>query len=76
MSFDHDSHGNYQTDGRRVFKLPSAIGPDGGLQCPKCGCADMRVTNSYNWEAGGRKRRRACRHCGWSITTVEVPVQE
>lgn len=66
---------HYDQDGRRVFNLPKPI-KDGKLTCPQCGCQDFRTSHTRPWEAGGKRRRKVCRHCGWSVSTVEVPVEE
>lgn len=71
-----DPGSTYDESGRRKFTVPGIIDANGNLRCSQCGCTDLRVTNTYNWEAGGKKRRRACRNCGWSAKTVEVPLQE
>lgn len=41
--------------------------------CPKCGCCDWRVVNTYLRD-GKRRRQRACRHCHTPMITLEVPV--
>jgi hypothetical protein len=40
------------------------------LECPNCGCRDLRVyyTRVYR---NRRIRRRFCRHCGRQVTTTE-----
>jgi hypothetical protein len=41
-----------------------------GWGCPKCGCCDLRVTNTWVSQ-GVRKRLRKCRNCGTPISTCE-----
>ena len=43
-----------------------------GLECPRCGCFDLRVTHSWPARNGRRRRRRQCRHCLKIFTTYEV----
>ena len=47
-----------------------------GWACPRCGCHDWRVEDSY-WvpTAGERRRRRFCRHCKQVLHTREVPIE-
>jgi hypothetical protein len=46
-----------------------------GWECPRCGCCDWRVDDSYYVaSAGERRRRRFCRHCKQVIYTAEVVV--
>jgi hypothetical protein len=41
-----------------------------GLECPDCGCMDLRV--QYTRPKGpARMRKRICGHCGRQITTFE-----
>jgi hypothetical protein len=40
--------------------------------CPRCGCADWRVVNTYLID-GKRRRQRACRNCHTPLITYEVP---
>jgi predicted nucleic acid-binding Zn-ribbon protein len=42
-----------------------------GIACPKCGCKDLRVTNSLPSANGSRRRRRVCRNCGRVFYTNE-----
>ena len=44
-----------------------------GWDCPRCGCRDWRVINSYLCADGTRHRRQFCRHCYFSRITVETP---
>lgn len=41
-----------------------------GICCPKCGCADLRVTRTMRVRRGIR-RYRTCRHCGWRMVSNE-----
>lgn len=46
--------------------------PDVGIECPKCGCRHFTfVTHSIPTADGTIVRRRACRHCGYIIRTIE-----
>lgn len=42
-----------------------------GLECPQCGCRDLRVykTRHVSEEID---RRRICRNCGFRVTTMEI----
>ncbi len=42
-----------------------------GLRCSSCGCAHFRVIYTRAARENRVVRRRACRHCGKRITTVE-----
>lgn len=43
--------------------------------CPRCGCRDWRVANTYDVAGDSKKRRRICRHCKQGLLpTEEVPV--
>ena len=44
--------------------------PDGGLQCPKCGCRHLPAQYTRR-RPGHTMRVRICRHCGRRITTRE-----
>ena len=52
-----------------------ATGGD-GWECPRCGCRDWRVEDSY-FVAGRqeRRRRRFCRNCKQVLHTREVPIE-
>lgn len=52
-----------------------ATGGD-GWDCPRCGCRDWRVEDSY-FVAGRqeRRRRRFCRNCKQVLHTREVPIE-
>lgn len=55
--------------------IAEANGAD-GWECPRCGCKEWRVVNSY-MQGDGRNRRRVCRHCGQGLLrTTEVPVPD
>lgn len=47
-----------------------------GWACPRCGCEDWRVEDSY-WVTGAqeRRRRRFCRNCKQVLHTREVPIE-
>jgi len=40
------------------------------MECPNCGCGDLRVVKTVS-VTGQIRRRRECRHCGRRITTSE-----
>ncbi len=44
-----------------------------GICCPVCGCRHFEVLKTRQ-QIGEIGRRRACRHCGHRITTMEIPV--
>lgn len=44
-----------------------------GIECPRCGCCDCRVTNTVR-HVNMRSRRRRCRNCGHGFTTREKTV--
>lgn len=50
-----------------------AIAEQGGIQCPKCHCRLFSVS-STRYSNGHYRRRRTCRNCGYSISTVEIAV--
>lgn len=41
-----------------------------GLECPDCGCCDLRVYYTRRL-AKAIRRVKTCRHCGRRITTTE-----
>jgi hypothetical protein len=43
----------------------------GGVRCPRCGCGHSRVAETWD-VAGGRRRKRVCRHCGRAWGTTEA----
>ena len=50
-----------------------ARGAGAQFGCPRCGCRDWRVSNTYWGKIDAAvRRRRVCRHCNHPITTVEV----
>lgn len=57
---------------RRKVQLPRYLDDAGRPKCPHCGCQNFHVSHSFPWDAGGKRRRRQCRHCGWVLNTVEV----
>ncbi len=48
----------------------AATRPQGGLECPQCGCRDFRTRKTIRGD-GVIQRRRECRHCGHRLTTIE-----
>ena len=50
----------------------AALNKPTGLECPECGCRDLRPCRSRSGD-GEIQRRRECRHCGKRIIVVEVP---
>ena len=54
----------------------AAQGTGEGWECPRCGCCDWRVINSYYvTSTQSRHRRRECRHCHQLLTTREVTLE-
>jgi len=47
--------------------------PGAGLECPTCGCRHFRVLSTRPGPGGSIRRRRACRYCGYRLTTTERP---
>jgi len=45
--------------------------PGAGLECPTCGCRHFRVLSTRPGPSDSIRRRRACRHCGYRLTTTE-----
>jgi len=43
--------------------------PAAGVECPTCGCADLRIVEVRGRPGGAVRRRLACRHCGRRVTT-------
>jgi hypothetical protein len=41
-----------------------------GLECPRCGCCDLRVTRTVRMQSRIR-RERSCRHCGRRVISYE-----
>lgn len=60
------------SDERRIVQMPNYHDADGVLTCPMCGFQEFSVTHTGHWTNGGKKRRRECDHCGWSVTTWEA----
>ena len=57
---------------RKTLAQMKAEATDDPWKCPKCGCKDWRVLDSY--ETGGKRRRvRCCRNCRKVIETFEAP---
>lgn len=42
-----------------------------GIRCPRCGCGDLRTTNTQRLPGGRVRRYKACRHCGRRLVTFE-----
>jgi hypothetical protein len=42
-----------------------------GIYCVKCGCKDLRVVTTMNYD-GEIRRYRQCRNCGKRVRTREV----
>ena len=42
-----------------------------GIQCPGCGCKDLRASYRKPWN-GGYRRVRICRNCGRRVITFEA----
>lgn len=60
-----------------LAELAQAARSASGWDCPRCGCSDWRVVNSYYVpSSGSRNRTRYCRHCKHVIHTVETTVEE
>ncbi len=55
-----------------MHELAALNRPATGLECPECGCRDLRPCRSRAGD-GEVIRRRECRHCGRRIIVVEVP---
>jgi hypothetical protein len=43
----------------------------GGIYCVRCGCRDMHVVTTMDYDSGIR-RYRQCRNCGKRIRTKEM----
>lgn len=60
-----------------LAELSRAARSASGWDCPRCGCSDWRVVNSYYVPGtGSRNRTRYCRHCKHVIHTMETTVDE
>lgn len=55
--------------------MPGVI-TDGKLTCKVCQCTHFEVSHVYEWTAQGKVRRRQCRHCGWVVKTIEMPIDK
>lgn len=56
------------------MKKPTAstpLRPARGLECRHCGCRHFEVIYTRAVHGARIMRRRACRHCGRRVTTVE-----
>jgi len=42
-----------------------------GLRCPRCNCADLRVTKTMPLPGNRIRRYRTCRHCHKNLVSVE-----
>lgn len=57
-------------------ELAAQGGSGDGWECPRCGCCDWRVEDSYFVRGRQeRRRRRFCRHCKQVLHTREVPIE-
>lgn len=45
--------------------------PEPGLECPQCGCKDLRTIRTTKMR-NKIHRRKECRHCGRRVMSVEV----
>lgn len=45
-----------------------------GIECPNCGCCDLRVWSTRKQPCGRILRVRICRHCDRRVPTWEQPV--
>ena len=45
-----------------------------GIECPNCGCRDLRATHTQKAD-GTIDRYRKCRYCGLSVFTSESTVR-
>lgn len=57
---------------RGVERAMSA--PGDGIRCANCYQETGVVETRAN--VGSLRRRRRCKHCGWRVTTIEMPVPE
>ena len=65
-----EEHGDEIAGSRLEDELGRGAESPGGIECPKCGCRDMKVL----WTRPGHgrvRRRRQCRHCKKLLTTYE-----
>lgn len=63
--------------GKRIVTLAElkarALDQSGkGLECPKCGCHHFETVLTRQ-DVGRVRRKRQCRNCGHTITTLERP---
>lgn len=56
---------------RKMLSQMKAEGEADPWACPKCGCRDYRVLNTY-YVDGHPRRRRCCRNCRKVVHTDEV----
>ena len=61
---------------RRVRLSEKQHHRDGGLECRLCGCRHFNVIWIRHRPDGTIRRRRQCRHCGWQLTTTELPIRD
>jgi hypothetical protein len=48
--------------------------PPAGIRCPRCNCADWRVSRTMRLPGDRIRRYRVCRNCDKHITTVEATI--
>lgn len=63
--------------GRESFVRPArpVLSEKQGLECPGCGCCDLRVIYTRKTFGGRLMRRRECRNCGRRVMTFERPAE-
>lgn len=47
-----------------------------GIECRRCGCRHFHVVECVPLSNGMVRWRRACRHCGWRLVTLERPTKD
>lgn len=47
-----------------------------GISCPRCGCRELKVTNTEPMGNGRIRRRRACVNCLYKLVTFEVTIRD
>ena len=50
----------------------AAVGQNGRLACPTCGCQDFRPDKVEQGQPA-TFRRKMCRHCGFKMMTIQPP---
>lgn len=53
-----------------LSEMAAAVTPKRGLECPMCGCRDMRVQTTRQQD-NMIIRYRVCRNCGYHRPTIE-----